>query len=53
MELISQQGLCKDLSDDQFDTMIDVALSLGATLGKCTGQGMAKNHHKRKIKINV
>jgi len=44
------QGLCKDLSDDQFDTMIDVALSLVPLWENALGKEWEKTITREKLR---
>ncbi len=44
------KGLCKDLSDDQFNTMIDVALSLVPLWENALGKEWEKTITRKKLR---
>ena len=44
------KGICANLTDKEFDIMIDVAMSLRTFMGKCYWKGLENQNHKTFIK---
>ncbi len=47
------KGICKGLSDEQFNTMINVSLGMKPLWENASGKRLGKNHDPRKIEKSL